>query len=339
MSRARSWLLGGFFVLAIVPARVSAAPTAAQVQAARELFQAAEEDEDAKRWADALEKLRRVAAVKLTPGVRYHIALCEEALGQLVAALADYTVAENQARAENAPDVLKLVGEKLKSLRARVPRLTIVVPADIADAEVRLDGEPILKAMWGVQIPLDPGEHKIEAKAPGRVAMARTLKMDERDTTLVEVKLPEAPKTQPAPATSSTPGVGSARAPAPTTAPIATTSRPEPAEKPPTESHTGAIVATLGAAALAGGGVFAYVFAGKTHDDNVVACSAQTSPCDDLKHQVQLWDTLALSAWIGAAALTTVAVVLWTSSPAPSRTPTKGELYVLPGTLGVKGSF
>src|SRR5258706_15123609 len=101
------------------------APSQAQVQAARELFQEAERDEDAKRWAEALEKLRRVAAVRLTPGVRYHIALCEENLGQLVAALADYTLAENQARAENAQDVLRLVGKKLESLRARVPRLTI----------------------------------------------------------------------------------------------------------------------------------------------------------------------------------------------------------------------
>src|SRR5271154_5740503 len=50
-------------------------PTPTQIQAARELFSAARKDEDALRWADALEKLERVAAVKQTASVRYHIAL------------------------------------------------------------------------------------------------------------------------------------------------------------------------------------------------------------------------------------------------------------------------
>jgi hypothetical protein len=323
-------MLAGVLLAAVAhaPPSHAAGPSPAQVQAARELFQDAERDEDAKRWSDALDKLRRVAAVKLTPGVRYHIALCEENLGQLVAALADYTLAENQARAENAPDVLRLVGEKLKSLKTRVPRLTLAV-ADIPDIEVRLDGEPILKAMWGVQIPLDPGEHKIEAKAPGRVAMARTIKMDERDSTLIEVKLPEALKTPPPPST-----------PAPSgSAMTASSTDAAPAPAPPTAGHGGAIAATLGAAVLIGGGVIAFVYAGQTHDDNAVTCSTRHIPCDDLKQQVQLWDTVALSAWIGAAALTAVAVVLWASPAASAKTPTRGELYVGPGALGIKGSF
>ena len=307
-------------------------PSPAQVQAARELFQEAERDEDAKRWSDALEKLRRVAAVRLTPGVRYHIALCEENLGQLVAALADYTLAESQARAENAQDVLRLVGKKLESLRTRVPRLTIVVPGDVTNAEVRLDGEPILKAMWGVQIPLDPGEHKIEAKAPGRVTMTRTLKMEERDTTLVEVKLPEVAQPVPAPP----PSASAVTPPPPASAATASPSSDAPAP-PPAPSRAGAIVTTLGAAVLAGGGVVAFVVAGKTHDDNVVTCASRTIGCDDLKQQVQIWDTVALGAWIGAAALTAVAVVLWTSSPA--KPATRGQLYVGPGSLGLRGSF
>src|SRR5450432_3063486 len=85
------------------------APTTAQLNAARALFIAAEKDEDAQRWSEAFEKLQRVAQVKLTPGVRYHLALCEEHLGRLVAALSDYKTAASDALAGKASDVLRLV--------------------------------------------------------------------------------------------------------------------------------------------------------------------------------------------------------------------------------------
>ncbi len=58
------------------PAKVSLTP--GQIQAARDLFPAAMKDEDGERCSDALQKLQRVAQIKSTAGVRYHIALCEE---------------------------------------------------------------------------------------------------------------------------------------------------------------------------------------------------------------------------------------------------------------------
>src|ERR1700750_421558 len=111
---AAAWLLSSLAALAAAPARADSAPTApsaADLKAARDLFIAAEKDEDAQRWADALDKLERVAAVKRTSGVRYHTALCEEHLGRLRAALEDYKGAAAQARDENATDVLRL-GDK-----------------------------------------------------------------------------------------------------------------------------------------------------------------------------------------------------------------------------------
>jgi len=74
---------------ALAAATANAAPSD-DVRRARVLFEQAEADEDGERWSEALEKLRDVARVKLTAGVRYHIALCEEHLGRLVRALGDY---------------------------------------------------------------------------------------------------------------------------------------------------------------------------------------------------------------------------------------------------------
>jgi hypothetical protein len=317
------------------PKAFAGGPTDAQVQAARELFVAAEQDEDAKRWNDALEKLRRVAQVRLTAGVRYHVALCEENVGELLSALSDYTLAENQAKRENAQDVLALVGPRLSKLNGRVPRLTLHVEADPSDIEVRLDGVVVLKAMWGVAIPVDPGAHKIDATAAGFVPFARTVPMAERDNTLVEVAVTVRSAATPAP-------------PVPTPQPATTPSTPTAVATPPaattdsggSHSHTTAILATVGAAALLGGGIASFFVAGSTHDSNVTTCATRLTTCDDLKHGVQLWDTLALSAWIASAALATVAIVSWASPSHDSAPPSSSaSIFVGPGSLGLRGAF
>src|SRR5579862_1950427 len=111
----RPSLLALLTTLSIATLATAARPAAAEpssrtdLTAARDLFVAAESDEDAGRWAEALEKLRRVAQVKATAGVRYHVALCQEHLGHLAGALEDFEAARSQARIENAHDVLRLV--------------------------------------------------------------------------------------------------------------------------------------------------------------------------------------------------------------------------------------
>jgi hypothetical protein len=111
-------------LLFVVAAEVLAAgPSPEDLRAARELFASAEKDEDAGKWSDALDKLGRVAQVRSTSGVRYHIALCEEHLGRLAHALDDYVQAEIQARNDGAQDVLRLVGGRVGQLKDRVPRL------------------------------------------------------------------------------------------------------------------------------------------------------------------------------------------------------------------------
>ena len=97
-------------------------PTPGELAAARELFARAEKDEDAGRWAEALDKVRRASSVKMTAGLRFHIALCEEKLGQLVAALADYTAAEEAyaLAAESAPEGKDAAWAKFQQANARL---------------------------------------------------------------------------------------------------------------------------------------------------------------------------------------------------------------------------
>jgi hypothetical protein len=165
-------------------------PTPGQLQAARELFAAATEDERASRWADALDKLRRVADVKLTAGVRYHIAFCEEKLGLTATALAHYTEAHDAADREHNKEVMVLLKDPfLPDLRARVPTLSIEVTADALGAKVTIDGHPHPAGLWGIAVPIDPGPHVIAGTAPGREPFSKQITLHEREVTVLDVVL------------------------------------------------------------------------------------------------------------------------------------------------------
>jgi hypothetical protein len=308
---------------AALVAHASSAGGDPRMQAARELFAQAEQDEDAGRWSDAIEKLRRVLEVKRTAGVQYHIALCEEHTGALVAALEDYTIAEQEAHEENAQDVLRLVGKTLGDLNPRVPRLTLRVVPDTVDAALTLDGKAIAHALWATALPVDPGEHRIEATAEGRESSAVTIVLNERDATILEVKLgPPRPIDAPA-------------------APAGVSLPPEPPATVPA-SRTTAMFETAGFAALAGGGLAAFLGADAARTRAIQACAQRASPspdaCNSEKTAVRAWDWVAAGAWTGAAVVGALAVLAWTR-PAQVRSAARPYVIAGPMQVGIGGDF
>ena len=82
----------------------------------------------------------------MTSGIRFHLALCEEKLGQLVPALDDYSAAQVAAQRENNRDVLDQVAAPLAALKARVPTLTLNMPPSLVGAagvELLVDGKSV----------------------------------------------------------------------------------------------------------------------------------------------------------------------------------------------------
>lgn len=338
----RAALLAALIGTTLVTAPALAQPSEADLRAARELFTAAEHDEDAGRWSDAYDKLQHVAAVKLTAGVRYHLALCQEKMGKLATALDGFHEAQKEAQADDSKDVLRLVGKQLEELEPRVPKLTVHVVPAVDGAMVRLDGTPIAKALVGVAIPLDPGPHTVEASAPNRAPAKATITMGERDVTSIDLQLGEA---QPAPAAPvPAPAAGAAAAPATasgTEAASGAGAAPAAApESSPASSRSIAapLLTTIGAVALAGLGVGAYVAAGNAVGSGQQQCASQGPDCvSSAVNTVRGWDFTAAGAWIGAAALGTVAVVLW-ARPSHSQSAT-ATLSVGPARIVLGGRF
>lgn len=298
-------------------------PTPAQIQAARAVFVQAEADEDAGRWSEALAKLRQVLATKDTAGVRYHIALCEEHLGDLAQAQSDYAGAEAAAHAEQARDVLRLVGKKLAAIEARVPHVTIVIVPDAPGATVSLDARPVQP---GSAVAVDPGTHVVDVTpADGRSPSRTPFSVAEGETTTVSVP-PAGPGT-PAPA------------PNPPVPPIGATTPAALPPATPARSHTAAWLETAGAALLAGAGAAAYVAAGAARDQAQRSCALVTEPssgsCDPYRVPVRAWDWAAIGAWTGAGAMATWAVLSWARGARGGG----GEVTVGASSVRIEGAF
>jgi hypothetical protein len=160
----------------------SSAPAPEELKAARELFQEAYKDEQEKRFAQALEKFQKVAAVKESASVRYRIGSVLESLGRFREARDSFRALAASKPNLTTPekDIADNAAERAHLLDKKIPRLVLrFQPNPPADARVSIDGAPVPASTAPRAIELDPGEHHILASSP-------TSKLTETKVTLSE---------------------------------------------------------------------------------------------------------------------------------------------------------
>ncbi|WP_437759200.1 hypothetical protein [Sorangium sp. So ce1389] len=117
------------------------------------------------------------------------LATCHEKQGKLATAWAEYIDVGAAARKEGNKRLEADAKARGAKLELRLPRLTLNVPraAAVEGLEVTLDGAPVDSAAWGQARPIDPGEHKVSASAPGRKRweLSVTIKRGERKAVAV----------------------------------------------------------------------------------------------------------------------------------------------------------
>lgn len=158
------------------------------IKEARVNFQKAIELEQAQNWSGALKLFREVATVKMTPQVRYHIATCEEKLGQLVAALGGYQLALAQSE-EMHPDFISEVQGSIDDLTARIPKLVLERGEGAEAASIELDGVALGDSSIGAETPLDPGPHSVSATAPGFQDYRQTVTVEEGKIEVLRIEM------------------------------------------------------------------------------------------------------------------------------------------------------
>jgi hypothetical protein len=298
-------------------------PSPSEIALARRLFADALVLENAGNWAEAIAKLKDAIAIKETPGLRYHLAHCQEQRGELVAASLDYERASELIRAgAQAPDVEQLLELANQRLLTQIPKLTLVLPAGVPEAVVEIDGKVVSSAVIGKPAPIDPGPHRIVARAAGHQPFEKKLVIGSGEALNLELSLvPLAPRPT---------------APAPVSTP-----KPDEADGPPSRSGFGAREATLiGEAALMAAGVgigigftlaranatdrakSAQTAIDETSGGDVTACqsAAPLSECAQLREALEARRShgrLAAVGFIGAGVSAAALVATWILWPSP----------------------
>jgi hypothetical protein len=131
------------------------------------------------RFKEAVEKLE--ASQKLDPGIgtTLRLAYCYEQIGRTASAWAAFNEAEAMARkagdkrADEAAKHAKRIEPSLSRLR-----LDVAPDNQTAGVEIRRNGRVIAAAAWTSAVPIDPGQHVIEASAPGKQPWKTTITIE-----------------------------------------------------------------------------------------------------------------------------------------------------------------
>lgn len=247
------------------------------------------------RYAEACPKFAESNRLDRGAGTLIHLGDCYERAKQLASAWATYKEASSAAQALGRKDWEKLAAQRASALEPKLAHLTIKVDQPVEKLEVSRDGAPVSQASWGVPIPVDVGNHTIEATAPGFKAF-KTSSSIARDGQNIDVPIPKLEAD--ASATGSTP-------PATTVATETSVAPPPPDADKQSGSNQrtiGFVVAGVGVAGVAVGAVTGLMAMGKSNDAKNSCASDGPCPSRAAVDASKSAKTLGLISTIGFAA-------------------------------------
>lgn len=198
MGHLRACILAGLLCeLAPIQAARAQDDSAADIAAARALAVDGLKLADAGRCADAIDKLARAEKLHHAPIVLGRLGECQIAQGKIV----DGT--ENLRRmlrepmpANPQPGLVKAHTRAQAVLDAAKPKiagLTISVKGPHENLSVTVDGQAVPPALLDAERPSDPGEHVIEASAPGYLTRSARVALGPGEKQSISLELPVDP--------------------------------------------------------------------------------------------------------------------------------------------------
>jgi hypothetical protein len=246
--------------------------------------------------AQACGKFAESQRLDPAPGTLVNLAICHEKEGKTASAWAEFNeVAErpgdDKARAAFARTRASELEKKLVRLR-----IVITAPERRSTVTITVDRRVQGPSAWGTALPLDPGEHEVEATAPGRKPWRQTVRLD-KDHALVEVGVPELEPEAPA-----------AAAPVATPAPVAVTAPPPEAPRGGSARIIGWTLTGVGAVLVAGGAYFGVRTLQKKSDadalcpQNKCAGDRRVAKLDDEAQTSSVLSTIGVGVGLAAIA-------------------------------------
>jgi hypothetical protein len=295
-------------------------PSPTDLATAHQAFEEGLAFEDKGDWSSALARFQKTATVRLTPQVRFHLALCMENLGRLVEALNEFRRAGADAAGDSTASgqvVVTNAAKHVTDLKERIPRVRLHIPSDAQLTAISIDGHAVSPSLVDTAMLVDPGIHTLIVRATDRVPFQLKLTLSERGgEQSVEVVLAKA-------------------------AGDTTTDKPQ---EPATRGAWPWVAFGLGAATLVTAGVM-YRLRANTIDELDPACGANRATCPDNLNGVasngRTYTTLGnIMLGIGIASVATGVVLL--VLPTSERTQAKGVVLravATPFSLSLAGNF
>jgi hypothetical protein len=313
----RRRLRGGAACLLLAAACLAApAPALAQDKAAAEaLFQEGKKLLGEGKFDQACPKLAASQRQDPSPGTLLNLGKCHEGQGKTASAWAEYKEAATMARTMGRSEQEAAANERATAIEPKLSKLKIdPPPGDFPGLVVKRGASTIDTSSLGVPLPIDPGEHTIEASAPGYKTWSGkvTVGANADQQSIAIGALEKGPD-----ATGAGAGAGGTAA--------MDTTVPDAGNGSNTRRTVGFVLAGVGVAALGVGAVFGILASGQAGDaeDDPTLCPGKV--CTDAgREEIDGADTKALISTIGfgvgiaAAAAGVVLIVTSGGSRSPS---------------------
>ncbi len=168
--------------LAAVLVAASATPALAEVHnpaRAEQLFKLGKELMDKGQLEEACKAFQASQQADPSVGALLNLALCHEKKGHTATAWAVYkeaaSLAANRGEAERSAGAKELADK----LEKQLSRLTVKVSDRHDGMTVRVDEQELPPVSYGVALPVDPGEHRVDASAVGYETWSATVSVED----------------------------------------------------------------------------------------------------------------------------------------------------------------
>lgn len=125
--------------------------------------------------AEGCAKLEQSQRADPQVGTLLNVAVCHEQMGRTASAWAEFLDAEAQANRLAQAERAAFAHEGAQRLEGQLSKLVLRTDQKTRGLTIVLDGKPFDASMLNTPLPVDPGEHHLEASAPNKKTLNLTL--------------------------------------------------------------------------------------------------------------------------------------------------------------------
>src|ERR1700742_1593346 len=142
-----------------------AAADPARDASARALFEEGVKLAEQGDWTRAEDRFRRALSLRNSAVIAYNLARALSEQGKLVEASEVLRKVEQDEKVE--PQMMQSISALQAELGPKIGRIAVLVRNRTAGDRILLDGSELLDAQIGVEIPIDPGNHRLSFQRGG----------------------------------------------------------------------------------------------------------------------------------------------------------------------------